>query len=93
MKAALVLRERHVFDDHSFAELVIWELPRRLPGSKHRSKYRLAYVVNGVCLLRYDNEAGKGDHRHILGGPEEPYVFSTTDQLIDDFFQDVEAMR
>ena len=34
---------------------------------------RLAYVVRGVCVLRYDNEAGKGDHRHF-GSGERPYV-------------------
>jgi hypothetical protein len=37
----------------------------------HELWYRLALVVGGKCVLRYDNEAGKGDHRHVgrfLGG-------------------------
>jgi Family of unknown function (DUF6516) len=93
MKATLLWRERHVYDEHSFADLVIWRLPRRLRGSAHSFKYRLAYVVNGVCMLRYDNEAGKGDHRHMIGDPETPYAFSTPEQLVDDFFEHVERMR
>jgi hypothetical protein len=38
--------------------------------------------------VRYDNERGKGDHRHI-GGKEEPYVFSSIDRLLDDFERDI----
>jgi hypothetical protein len=33
-------------------------------------------VVDGVCVLRYDNEAGKGDHKHI-GTVETAYVFES----------------
>jgi len=36
-----------------------------LAGSVHSFKYRLAHVVRGVCVLRDDNEAGRGDHRHV----------------------------
>ena len=69
-----------------------WRLPQALPGSVHPFKYRLAYVVEGVCVLRYDNEAGKGDHRH-LGEVETAYRFTTIDQLIDDFWHDVETTQ
>jgi hypothetical protein len=65
MKGELLLDERHVLDVGTFVEIVIWQLPRPARGSLHRFKYRLALVVDGVCVLRYDNEAGKGDHRHI----------------------------
>lgn len=57
-------------------------------GSEHSFKYRLACIVDDVCLLRYDNEAGKGDHKH-LGAREVPYVFTTLDQLVEDFWADV----
>lgn len=40
-----------------------------------------------VCLVRYDNEAGKGDHRHY-GELEEPCAFTGVDQLIEDFRND-----
>jgi len=68
----------------AFAEVVIWALPRALAGSSHSFKYRLAYVVNGDCVLRYDNEAGKGDHRH-RGGREALYKFTDPDRLMTDF--------
>lgn len=58
-------------------------------GSAHGFKYRLAYVVCGECILRYDNEAGKGDHRHF-GGKESTYLFTTPEQLIADFQRDIE---
>ena len=34
-------------------------------------------------MLRYDNEAGKGNHCHI-GEREEPYRFTDRDTLIRD---------
>ena len=49
----------------AFAEWVLWLLPNAQADSAHNDNYRLAYVVDGVCLLRYDNEPGKGDHRHF----------------------------
>lgn len=67
MKAALIEKSRTVIDDTTFFEAVLWHLPAPVPGSGHPFKYRLALVVNGECVLRYDNERGKGDHRHIGG--------------------------
>jgi hypothetical protein len=67
VKAALPVRERIAFREDSFAELVLWKLPSPLPGLPHAFKYRCAYGKAGVCLVRYDNEAGKGDHRHVRG--------------------------
>lgn len=56
------------------------------------STYRLALVVKGNCVLRYDNEAGKGDHKH-LDEDEIPYVFSSPEELLDDFWNDVDNWR
>jgi hypothetical protein len=42
--------------------------------------------------MRYDNEAGKGDHRHI-GVSEERYNFVDPETLLEDFWNDVEAWR
>jgi hypothetical protein len=89
MKATQILKSREVLDDGAgFVEMVVWLLPGPLEGSAHRYKYRLAYVVDEVCVLRYDNEAGKGDHRHI-GANEFPYEFRGTRQLLADFWKDV----
>ncbi|MEB2316710.1 MAG: DUF6516 family protein [Xanthomonadaceae bacterium] len=67
---------------------MIWQVPKPLEGSAHAYKYRLAYVVADECVLRYDNEAGKGDHKH-WGAEEVAYVFTDTDALISDFYADI----
>lgn len=92
MKAGLLLDERHVLSEDSFVELVVWQIPRRVKGSAHRYKYRLAFVVTGRCVLRYDNEPGKGDHRH-WDETESPYKFTTPERLIADFWNDVDNWR
>jgi hypothetical protein len=91
MKAELLMRERRVLEV-GFIEVIVWRLPKPLSGSAHSFKYRLAYVVDGDCVLRLDNEAGKGDHRH-LGSKEMPYVFVSVDQLLDDFIADVATWK
>lgn len=88
MRATELVRTRIVFSETAFAELVLWRVPSPLPGSTHGFKYRLAYVVDGICVLRYDNEAGKGDHRHF-GGQESRYAFKSPDDLIADFQRDL----
>ncbi|WP_031597907.1 toxin-antitoxin system TumE family protein [Ferrovum myxofaciens] len=88
MKAAELVRTRIIYSESAFAELVLWRLPKAVEGSPHRYKYRLAFVVHGKCVLRYDNEVGKGDHRHF-DGKESPYIFSTPEQLIADFQHDI----
>jgi len=92
MQATQLLKSREVLDDISFVERVVWLLPSPAKGSSHALKYRLAYVEGGVCVVRYDNEAGKGDHRHI-GAQEWPYTFTTPEQLLADFWQDVQDWR
>ena len=72
--------------------MVIWQVPGPLKGSTHSFKYRLTYVAGETCVLRYDNEAGKGDHKHI-GSAEVPYSFITLEQLVDDFWDDVFNLR
>lgn len=92
MKAKLLLRQRLILSEFAFAEIVIWELQASLDGSTHTYKYRLAYVVNNLCVLRYDNEAGKGNHVHI-NEQELSYDFVSTEQLIDDFFAQIKRME
>lgn len=88
MKAVELLRTRITYAEDAFAELVLWQLPKAVVGSTHRYKYRLAYVVKGECVVRYDNEGGKGDHRHIAD-KQQSYVFTTPEQLITDFERDI----
>ena len=88
MKAVELLRDRIAYAEDAFAELVLWQVPKPLEGSRHSYKYRLAYIVRGECVLRYDNEIGKGDHRHY-GGRESDYSFSTPEKLVADFQRDI----
>jgi hypothetical protein len=88
MKAFPLIRRRVVLAADAFAEVVVWRVQEPVPPSTHTFKYRLAYVVRGECVVRYDNERGKGDHRHV-GGRETPYDFTTPDQLVADFQADM----
>lgn len=88
MKAVALLRRQIPIAESAYASVVIWQLPKPIPPSTHGFKYRLAYVVDGVCVLRYDNERGKGDHRH-WGDVEAPYAFADIDALLSDFHADI----
>lgn len=73
-------------------EMVVWQVPKPVPPSEHRFKYRLVYVKNGRRVVGYDNERGKGDHKH-LGEIEVAYRFIDIDTLMADFLRDVEAFE
>ncbi len=92
MKASELLRRRIPYSEVAFAELVLWQLPAPLAGSKHAYKYRLAYVVSGLCVLRYDNESGKGDHRNFRG-KESRFAFEGVDKLLASFQRDIERIN
>ena len=77
--ARLVFRYRSV-EGGVTVEMVIWSLPRPSAERPHGLKYRLYCGRGNRCLVRYDNETGKGDHRHIRGR-EAPYEFTTVAQL------------
>jgi Family of unknown function (DUF6516) len=88
MRATLLVRTKEVRDDGTIVEIVVWELPETLPPSTHHYKYRLFYGTESASRVRYDNERGKGDHRHV-GEKESGYAFSTIEQLLDDFERDI----
>jgi len=90
--ATLILHRKRRFDDGAISEIKLWLLPKPVRGSRHLFKYSLFYGRPGERLIGYDNEAGKGDHRHY-GGREEPYRFTTPERLIADFLADLRAMR
>ena len=92
MAAELMLNERYSLSEDTFVEMVVWRLSAPLSGSHHDFKYRLALVVDGRCVMRYDNEAGKGDHKHV-DEKEIPYKFTTPQALLNDFWNDVDNWR
>ena len=63
--------------------MVVWRVPEPVPPSEHPFKYRLVYVVGGERVVGFDNERGKGDHKHV-GGQELPYAFLDVERLIEE---------
>lgn len=92
MKARLAFHDKQVLPDGSIVEMKIWEMPQSVSGSTHRLKYSLFYGRPGQRLVGYDNERGRGDHRH-LGDKQESYSFSTPERLIEEFLADVRRLR
>ncbi len=92
MPAALLHRERLDFDDGAVLEMVLWKVPTPVEGCRHPYKYRLYYGKGGKRIVGYDNERGKGDHRHRKG-QEQAYRFVSVEQLVSDFLGDVAKER
>jgi hypothetical protein len=92
MKAELLFSQRIDYDEGSLVEMVLWRVPKPVPASSHGLKYSLFYGRPGVREVGYDNERGKGDHRHIQG-VETAYKFTSVEQLMTDFWADVRRLR
>ncbi len=87
-----MIADKVVFDDGAIQEIVIWRLPAPLPKGSHGFKYRLFYGYPGRRVVGYDNERGKGDHRHV-DRREQRYAFRGWEALISDFLADVARAR
>ena len=81
-----------LFPDGHILRIRIWEVPEAVPPSEHRFKYSCFYGRPGERTILYDNERGKGDHRHE-GAREEAYAFQDIETLIADFLADVRRVR
>lgn len=93
MKARLILDTKTILADGRIIQRKVWKLPRPSNGRAHALKYRLYCGKSGNTIVRYDNETGKGDHRHV--GSEEVesvYVFVSLVQLLIDFDADIEQL-
>ena len=91
--AKLIYREKFIYMDGSIREMVLWQLSEKSSDKPHGLTYRLYYgFSDGTCMVRYDNETGKGDHRHI-GGQQEVYRFIDVETLVSDFLEDIEKVR
>jgi len=87
MKATPIQRLKQAYAG-GVVEINIWRVSSPVLPSAHNYKYRLVYVVEGTRLLGYDNERGKGDHRHT-DGAELPYEFIDVTTLLADFWRAV----
>jgi hypothetical protein len=93
MKAKLIYHEKFIYADGAVREMVLWQLPKKSLDGPYGLKYRLYYgLADGTCIVRYDNESGRGDHRHIKG-KEEPYQFKDVETLAADFLNEIEKSR
>jgi hypothetical protein len=92
VKARLLLDDKSVFADGSILAVRIWALPKPVPPATHSYKYSLFYGYPGHRLIGFDNERGKGDHKHVRG-VETAYVFLSIARLLADFRAEVEMVR
>ncbi|MBI5746358.1 MAG: hypothetical protein HZA13_05085 [Nitrospirae bacterium] len=93
MPARLLYRSRFIYPDGAIREMVLWKLPKATAERHHGIKYRLHYSsADGTIMIRYDNEAGKGDHRHYMDR-EDPYTFLDAETLVADFLADIKKVK
>jgi hypothetical protein len=92
MKAVRIFHDKTLLPDGSIVEMVIWQLPQSSNERPHGLKYRMFFGNAGKRLVGYDNERGKGDHKHILD-TEKRYKFTSVEKLVIDFLSDVERVR
>ena len=83
---------KHVADDGSIIQMIVWRVPEAVPPTAHGFKCRLVYVVEGVRVVGFDNERAR-----VITATSTvksvPTFFSTVDQLIEDFITEVEKRR
>lgn len=89
MKAQRIFHDKAVLADGSIVEMTIWQLPQASSERPHALKYSLYYGRDGQRIVGYDNERGKGDHKH-LGNKETRYRFVSVEKLVADFLSDVD---
>ena len=92
MPAVELMNRRIQIADNAFATIRILQVAPAILGSKHQYKYSLAYIVEGVCVMRYNNERGKGDHKHI-GDREYPVLFTSIENLTASVQNDISLLR
>jgi len=91
MKGKLIFYRKNIEVNGDIVEMRIWEVPssKRAPSGL---KYSLVYIREGKRIIGYDNAEGKGPHRHYKGR-ELAFDFQGVDNLIKEFYEDVEKVR
>jgi len=92
MSAERIFYDKTLFPDGLIVEMVIWKLPKPTKDRPHGLKFRLFYGRNGLRVVGYDNERGKGNHKHI-NKVEVPYKFVSVEKLVADFLADIERIK
>ena len=89
MKARRIFHDKAPLPDGFIVEMTIWQLPEPSMERPHGLKYSLFFGREGRRIVGYDNEKGKGDHKH-LDEKEVAYRFVSVEQLVADFLADVQ---
>ena len=92
MKALEIVDYKIVLPNGILVQAVVWKLPEPVPPTTHGFKYRLTAIKDGQRVLGFDNERGKGDHRHD-GDRESAYFFVSVEQLLKDFTEGVKELK
>lgn len=92
MAARKLFHRKRWLPDGAIVEMVIWQLPTSDKERPHGLKYRLYYGKGGKRIVGYDNERGKGDHKHV-GDVEHSYRFISVRRLMADFLADIKRLR
>jgi hypothetical protein len=92
MKAVRIFYDKAILPDGAIVQMTIWQLPYPAHERPHGLKYSLFYGGTGGRIVGYDNEIGKGDHKHIRD-VQTRYKFVTVETLVADFLADVERIR
>jgi hypothetical protein len=95
-----ILSRKSVYDDGAIRQESVKVVAQPVSPCQHDYKYSFVYPVPGQTFgpkqdprtIGYDNERGKGDHKHYRGS-ETPYRFTTIEKLIADFHADVRKER
>lgn len=88
----MLFHQRVDYEDGAIVEMVIWRVSAPVPPSTHGLKYSLFYGRPGLREVGYDNERGKGGHRHFQAA-ETTYAFTSVEQLMADVWDDVRTLR
>jgi hypothetical protein len=89
--ATRILSEKRFYEGGYILSITIWGVPEPVSPSTHPFKYSLFLGRRGERLVGYDNERGKGDHKHIRG-VESPYEFVSLRRLVVDFVEDAQRV-
>lgn len=92
MTAQRLIHYKKRLADGLFKEIKVWRLLESMPGCLHPYKYSLALIARDRCVLRYDNERGKGDHKHV-DDQELRIEWGGLDALLADFDRDIQRWR
>lgn len=86
-KASLIIHDKEFDTYGNIVEIRLWSVLSETERP-HGTKYSLVYIVDGQRVVGYDNERGKGDHKHI-DSVEYNYRFVSHKKLKSDFLADV----